>query len=84
MKKLISVVEQYRFDTEEEATRFIEECKEDAETHGYTLKSYSSTKKEKKAKGEIIDEAVLVKLAKDYDTFWDQRGELKWLIILNL
>ena len=84
MKKLISVVEQYRLDTEEEATRFIEECKEDAETHGYTLKSYSSTKKEKKTKGEIIDEAVLVKLAKDYDTFWDQRGELKWLIILNL
>ena len=84
MKKLISVVEQYRLDTEEEATHFIEECKEDAEKHGYTLKSYSSTKKEKKAKGEIIDEAVLVKLAKDYDTFWDQRGELKWLIILNL
>ena len=31
MKKLISVVEQYRLDTEEEATHFIEECKEDAE-----------------------------------------------------
>lgn len=71
MKKLISVVEQYRVDTEEEAARFIEECKEDAATHGYTLKSYTSTKKEKKAKGEIIDEAVLIKIAKDYDSFWD-------------
>ena len=64
MKKLISVVEQYRFDTEEEATRFIEECKEDAETHGYTLKSYSSTKKEKKAKGEVVDEWIRFEVTK--------------------
>ena len=48
MKKLISVVEQYRLDTEEEATRFIEECKEKANEGGYTLKSYSTTFKEKK------------------------------------
>lgn len=71
MKKLISVVEQYRLDTEEEAARFIDECKTDADSHGHTLKSYTSTKKEKKAKGEIIDSAVLVKVSKEYDTFWD-------------
>lgn len=76
MKKLISVVEQYRFDTEEEATRFIEECKEEANKGGYTLKSYGTTFKEKKSKGEVIDSGYLVKIAKDYDTFWDQRGEL--------
>ena len=71
MKKLISVVEQYRFDTEEEASNFLEECKADANSHGYTLKSYTSTKKEKKAKGEIIDEGYLVKVSKEYDSFWD-------------
>lgn len=71
MKKLISVVEQYRLDTEDEAAHFIEECKNDAENHGYTLKSYASTKKEKKTKGEVVEEAILVKIAKDYNTFWD-------------
>lgn len=71
MKKLISAVEQYRLDTEEEATRFIEECKEAANEGGYTLKSYGTTFKEKKAKGEVIDEGYLVKITKDYDSFWD-------------
>lgn len=71
MKKLISVVEQYRVDTEEEATRFIEECKEAANDGGYTLKSYGTTFKEKKAKGEVIDSGYLIKIAKDYDTFWE-------------
>lgn len=71
MKKLISVVEQYRVDTEEEAARFIEECKEAANEGGYTLKSYGTTFKEKKAKGEVIDSGYAIRVSKEYDSFWD-------------
>ena len=68
MKYLTKVVETYRIGSEKEVEAFLKELKAD---HRFTVAKYSSTKKEKKAKGEIIDEAVLVKLAKDYDTFWD-------------
>ena len=37
---------------------------------GYELKSYSSNKKVKKAKGEVVDEAYLVKVEKAYSNFW--------------
>lgn len=71
MKRLINVVEQFRLDSEEEVQRFIDEQKEAASQGGYTIKSYSSTFKEKKVKGETIDEGYLVRISKDYDLFWD-------------
>lgn len=71
MKRLINVVEQYRLDSEEEVQKFIDECKEKANTDGYSLKSYSSTYKEKKTKGEMVDCGYLVKISKDYEMFWD-------------
>lgn len=70
-KYSIDEVKSYRFDTEEEAENFIIEEKENALNEGYTLNSYTTTHKEKKSKGEVIDEAFLVKIKRIYNNFWD-------------
>ena len=60
-KYLISVTETYRVDTEAEAAKIIEEAKVDG---NYVLSKYSSVKKERKQKGEIIDEWYRLTLTK--------------------
>jgi hypothetical protein len=69
---LIENTEQYRLDSEEEVTEFIEKAKAIAAEKGYTIKSYSSTKKQRKRKGEVIAEGYLVKITKSYESFWDE------------
>jgi hypothetical protein len=68
MRMLLSNTEIYRVDTEEEAKSLIEEMKENAV--GYVVDSYSSNRKEKKKKGEIIAEGYQVKITKKYSDFW--------------
>ena len=63
-KYLISVTETYRVDTEAEAAKIIEEAKAD---RSYVLSKYSSVKKERKQKGEIIDEWYRLTLTKVFD-----------------
>ena len=63
-KYLVSATEVYRVDTEEGAAALIDEAK--AETK-YTLAKYSSVKKEKKQKGDIIDEWYQVSLTKKFN-----------------
>lgn len=70
MQKL-SIKESYRFENESEVKEFIESEKSKAFDDGYTLKSYSSTYKEKKAKGEVIDAGYCVVTEKIYSDFWD-------------
>ena len=48
-----------------------EQFKNEAKSKGYILNAFSYTKKEKKSKGEIIDDGYLVKVAKVYGGFWD-------------
>lgn len=60
-KYLVSTVETYRVDTEEEATKAIEEAKNDS---SYILGKYTSEHKERKSKGEIIDEYWKLSLTK--------------------
>jgi predicted glycosyltransferase len=60
-KYLIETTEVYRVNTESAATELIEAAKKDPQ---YVLKKYTSVKKEKKAKGEIIDEFYKVTLTK--------------------
>ena len=60
-KYLISTVETYRVGTEEEATRAIEEAKND---HSYILSKYTSEHKERKLKGEVVDEYWKLSLTK--------------------
>lgn len=72
MKTLLTTVETYRVDGENEAKALIEEMKEKAEEEDYTVLSYSSTYKEKKKKGEILDSGYSVKIQKQFNPFWPE------------
>lgn len=63
-KHLISVVETYRVDSEDEVARVIKEAKED---DSFELTKHSSVKKERKQKGEIIDAWYRLSLTKVFD-----------------
>ena len=60
-KYLVSTVETYRVDTEAEATRVIEEAKND---DAYVLGKYTSEHKTRKLKGEVVDEYWKLSLTK--------------------
>ena len=64
MKYLTEVTEKYRVDSENEAKAFIEEQKQN---NKYSMKKYSSERKERKAKGEIVDEWMQVTLVKVFN-----------------
>lgn len=61
----------YRAESEEEVKQFIEEQKEKAIENRYTIKKYSSTHKEKKAKGEVIDEGYELVITTTHGAFWE-------------
>lgn len=63
-KYLISAVETYRVDTEAEATKTIEEAKND---NSYVLGKYTSEHKTRKSKGEVIDEYWKLSLTKIFN-----------------
>ena len=65
MKYLTKNVETYRVATEEEAAKVIEEAKQD---NRFSLIKYEAVHKEKKAKGEIIDEWIRVTLHKAFNS----------------
>ena len=71
-KYLIKTTEEHRADTEFEATELINSAKADSR---YILSKYSSVKKERKQKGEIIDEYYLVTLVKVFDDAKEPCGE---------
>ena len=60
-KYLISTTETYRIDTENETMKAIEEAKQDS---SYILGKYISEHKERKSKGEVIDEYWKLTLTK--------------------
>lgn len=63
-KYLISTVETYRVDTESQVKELIEEAKTNPY---YELSKYTSQKKEKTQKGEIVDEWFRVTLTKIFE-----------------
>lgn len=69
--RLLKVTAEYRVESEEEAKQMNEDFKKEAKEQGYVLNSFAYTRKEKKSKGEIIDEGYLVKVVKVYGGFWD-------------
>lgn len=69
--RLLKVTEEYRAESEAEVKEMNEQLKEKAKAEGYVLNAFSYTKKEKKSKGEVIDDGYLVKVAKVYGGFWD-------------
>lgn len=67
----LKVTEEYRVDTENEAKEAMENFRQRAAQEGYILNSCGYTHKEKKSKGEIVDEGYLLKVVKVYGGFWD-------------
>lgn len=61
---LIKTEEIYRADTESEAAQIINEAKRD---NRFNLIKYGSVKRERKQKGEIVDEWFRVNLVKMFD-----------------
>ena len=61
MRYLTKVVETYRLSSEKEVEEFLKELKSD---HRFTVAKYSSTKKKKKSKGEVIDEWIRFEVTK--------------------
>lgn len=64
MKYLVSTVETYRVETEVEAAALINEAKH---SDTFTLAKYSSELKQKKSKGEVVEEWYRVTLAKEFN-----------------
>ena len=69
--RILKVTAEYRAESEEEAKQMNEDFKKEARDQGYILTSFAYTKKEKKSKGEVIDDGYLVKVVKVYGGFWD-------------
>jgi len=70
--RILKQTEEYRANTEEEAKEIMETFRADAKEKGYTLGASGYTYKTKKAKGEIIDEAWVVKVVKVIGGVWDE------------
>ena len=71
-KYLIKTTEEHRADSEREVAELIDAAKNDGR---YILSKYSSVKKERKQKGEIIDEYYIVTLVKVFDDAKEPCGE---------
>ena len=69
--RLLKVTAEYRVESEEEAKQMNEDFKKEVREQGYVLNSFAYTRKEKKSKGDIVDEGYLVKVVKVYGGFWD-------------
>lgn len=69
--RLLKKTEEYRVDSEIEAKEAMEEFRSAAASNGYSVGSCGYTYKEKKAKGEVIDEAWIVKVVKVYGGVWE-------------
>lgn len=63
---LIERTEKFQFDTETEATKMIEEYKNNAAEKGYTLAKAGYTQKFLKEKGEIIGELFTVTVTQKF------------------
>lgn len=61
---LTKVVETYRIATEREVEAFLAELKRDKR---FTVAKYSSTKKQKKLKGEVVDEWIRFEVTKVFN-----------------
>lgn len=61
---LTKVVETYRIGSEKEVEAFLAELKKDRR---FTVAKYSSTKKEKKQKGEVVDSWIRFEVTKIFN-----------------
>lgn len=67
MAVMLKQVDEMKVYTEEEAKNLIEKYKEKAREEGYEVVKSSSTLKEKKARGEIVDAWYVVSITKRWN-----------------
>ena len=60
--EIMKRTDEIKVNTEEEAMVLIESFKEKSRTEGYEVVSHTTTLKEKKSKGEVIDSYYIVKI----------------------
>lgn len=70
---LITTTEIYRVDTAIEAQKLIDEAKND---NRFTLSKYTNEYKERKAKGEIIDEYYKVTLTRQFNDIREPESQI--------
>jgi hypothetical protein len=73
-KFLVSTVETYRVDTDDEAKKLIEDAKSSSM---FELGKYSSEYKEKTSKGEIVDSYFKVQLTKNFNNIKEPGQHIK-------
>lgn len=73
-KYLTKTTETYRLANENEVEQFIKELKSDPR---FTIAKYSSTKKELKSKGEVIDEWIRFEVVKLFNDEREPDREVK-------
>ena len=66
MAELQRKTEIFRVETEQEAEELIKNAKATAAEQGYDLTKYETKYKDKKQKGEVIDQWYVVTLQKDF------------------
>ena len=71
MIKLKSTVD-YRVETEADAVNSIEAAHRGADDGGYVVTKATYSLKQKKAKGEVVDQGYLVSITYEYLKFWDE------------
>ena len=67
----LKVAEEYRCENREEAESFIKAQREGGREGGYEVLKAGYTHKEKKAKGEVVDEYEHVTITKQFCTPWE-------------
>lgn len=73
--KILSQTTEVRTDSEDQAKNFIDGLKEQARQQGYFIKSAGYTYRKKKAQGEIVDEAWVVKYTSVYGDLWSDEDD---------
>lgn len=68
---LIETTSKYRADSEIQAKDMIEAFRAQAKEKGYTIKKAGYTRKDKKAKGEIIATIFLVEVTQIFGDIWE-------------
>ena len=66
-KALVSTVESYRLETEDEVNKFKLEQQEEADKIGYIISNFNISLKEKKSKGEVVETWYIVSIKKIFE-----------------
>ena len=69
--RTLKVTEEYRTDSELEAKEAMERFRAEAKEKGYHVNKSGYTYKAKKSKGDIIAEAWVVSVTKEYSSVWE-------------